>query len=97
MALLAPDVEALSPLPKPDKDGRVPALDYARIFLARGLIRERKSVGLSQQKLAELASIRHETLSRIATGKHSATPKTVDQTMLSLDAERKRKCSRKSG
>ena len=60
---------------KPDKNGRVPALEYARISLARDLIRDRKAVGLSQQKLAALAGIRQETLSRIETGKHTAPRK----------------------
>ncbi len=83
--------EELPPLPKPDKNGRIPALEYARISLARDLIRERKSVGLSQQKLAELAGIRQETLSRIETGKHTATPKTVDKIMRVIEARKKRK------
>ena len=39
-------------LPKPDKHGRFSALQYARISLARDLIRDRKGVGLSQQRLA---------------------------------------------
>ncbi|HEY4761732.1 MAG TPA: helix-turn-helix transcriptional regulator [Thermoguttaceae bacterium] len=88
---LTVDNEELPPLPKPDKNGRVPALEYARISLARDLIRERKGIGLSQQKLAELAGIRQETLSRIETGKHTATPKTVDKIMRIIVAKRKRK------
>ncbi len=75
--------KAKQPLPKPDKHGNVPALEYVRISLARDLIRDRKSVGLSQQKLAELAGIRQETLSWIETGKHTATPKTVDKSCAS--------------
>ena len=43
--------DELPPLPKPDKHGRFPALEYARISLARDLIRDRKGVGLSQQRL----------------------------------------------
>jgi predicted transcriptional regulator len=84
------------PLPKPDKHGRVPVLDYAYISLARDLIRDRKSVGFSQEKLAELAGTHQENLSRIETGKHTATPKTVDKIMRTIEAERKRKRSRKS-
>jgi DNA-binding XRE family transcriptional regulator len=89
-ALTANDDE-LPPLPKPDKNGRIPALEYARISLARDLIRDRKGVGLSQQKLAELAGIRQETLSRIETGKHTATPKTVDKIMRVIETRRRRK------
>ncbi|MGD0654158.1 MAG: helix-turn-helix transcriptional regulator [Thermoguttaceae bacterium] len=92
---LTVDDEELPPLPKPDKNGRVPALEYARISLARDLIRDRKGVGLSQQKLAELAGIRQETLSRIENGKHTATPKTVDKIMRVIEAKRRRKHSKK--
>jgi len=81
----------LPPLPRPDKNGRFPALQYARISLARDLIRNRKGVGLSQQQLADLAGIRQETLSRIETGKHTANPKTVDKIMCVIEAQRRRK------
>ncbi len=76
-------------LPKPDKHGRFPALEYARISLARDLIRDRKGVGLSQQRLADLAGVRQETLSRIETGRHTASPRTVDKIMRVIEAERR--------
>jgi predicted transcriptional regulator len=82
-------------LPKPDEHGRFPALEYARLSLARDLIRDRKGVGLSQQRLADLAGIRQETLSRIETGKHTATPCTVDKIMRVVEAERRRQRSAK--
>ncbi|MGW8257926.1 MAG: helix-turn-helix transcriptional regulator [Thermoguttaceae bacterium] len=88
---LASNDQDLPALPKPDKHGRVPALEYARISLARDLIRDRKGVGLSQQKLAEMAGIRQETLSRIETGKHTATAKTVDKIMRVIESRRKGK------
>ena len=72
------DDEEMPAVPRPDKRGRFPALQYARISLARDLIRERKGAGLSQQQLAGLAGVRQETLSRIETGRHTASPKTVD-------------------
>ena len=71
------DDDALPQLPKPDANGRFPAIEYTRISLARNLIRDRKSVGLSQERLAELAGIRQETVSRLETGKHIATPGTI--------------------
>jgi len=71
-------------LPKPDKHGRFPALQYARISLARDIIRDRKGVGLSQQRLADLAGVRQETLSRIETGRHTASEKTVDKVMRAI-------------
>jgi DNA-binding XRE family transcriptional regulator len=94
-AAAATDAE-LPSLPKPDKHGRFPALEYARISLARDLIRDRKGVGLSQQRLADLAGIRQETLSRIETGKNTANPRTVDKIMRVIESERRRR-SRKGG
>jgi DNA-binding XRE family transcriptional regulator len=84
----APDLPAL---PKPDEHGRYPALEYARISLARDLIRARKGVGLSQQRLANLAGIRQETISRLESGKHTASPGTVDRIMSVIDAEHRRR------
>jgi DNA-binding XRE family transcriptional regulator len=86
--------DELPPLPKPDRHGRFPAVEYARISLARDLIRDRKGVGLSQQCLADLAGIRQETLSRIETGKHTANPRTVDKIVRAIEAQqrRSRKC-----
>ena len=83
-------------MPKPDKHGRFPALQYARISLARDLIRDRKGVGLSQQRLADLAGVRQETLSRIETGRHTASPRTVDKIMRVIETQRRRLRSRKS-
>ncbi len=87
----------LPPLPKPDKKGRFPALQYARMSLARDLIRDRKGVGLSQQKLADLADVRQETLSRIETGKHTASEKTVDKIMRVIESERRKKRRKSKG
>lgn len=91
----AVDDNDLPPLPKPDKSGRFPALQYARMSLARDLIRDRKGVGLSQQELADLAGIRQETLSRIETGKHTASEKTVDKIMRVIEAQRRKKKRRR--
>lgn len=82
-------------LPKPDKNGRIPALEFARISLARDLIRNRKSVGLTQQRLADLAGIRQETLSRIENGKHTANPQTIDKIMRVIETQQRRKRTKK--
>ena len=87
--------EDFPPLPKPDKNGRIPALEFARISLARDLIRNRKSIGLTQQRLADLAGIRQETLSRIENGKHTANPQTIDKIMRVIEAQKRRKRARK--
>jgi len=69
----------LPPLPKPDSKGNYPAVEYARASLARKIIRGRVEAGLSQRKLAELAGISFEHLSRIETGKHTPTVPTIDK------------------
>ena len=84
------DEEDMPALPKPDRHGRFPALQYARISLARDLIRERKGAGLSQQRLADLAGVRQETLSRIETGRHTASQKTIDKIMRVIEVRRPR-------
>ncbi len=84
------DDDVLPPLPKPDANGRFPAIEYTRVSLARNLIRDRKSVGLSQERLAELAGIRQETISRLESGKHTATPGTIAKIDRVIAATRKR-------
>ncbi|MEX1230033.1 MAG: helix-turn-helix transcriptional regulator [Planctomycetaceae bacterium] len=69
----------LPPLPEPDRQGRYPALHYARVSLARKFIRRRVAAGLSQRELAKLAQIRYETICRIETGKTSPKVETVDR------------------
>ena len=84
------DDDDLPALPSPDANGRYPAVEYSRISLARNLIRDRKSVGLSQERLAELAGIRQETVSRLESGKNSATPGTIAKIDRVIVAARKR-------
>ena len=69
----------LPPLPKPDKNGNFPAVEYARISLARDIVRDRRAAGLTQQQLAKMVGTRQETISRIETGKHTASVKLVDK------------------
>lgn len=69
----------LPPLPKPDKRGNFPAVEYARISLARDIIRDRRAAGLTQAELAKLAGTRQETISRIESGKYTASVKLVDR------------------
>jgi DNA-binding XRE family transcriptional regulator len=69
----------LPPLPNPDERGNFPALEYARISLARDLIRDRRAAGLTQKELADLVGTRQETISRIESGKQTASVKLVDK------------------
>lgn len=78
-------------LPVPDEAGNYPALQYARASLARGIVRDRKAAGLSQQALAKLAGIRQETLSRIESGKNTPSAATVRKIDHALAAARRRR------
>jgi len=74
----------LPPLPPADAKGNRPALDYLRASIARDIIRQRRALGLTQEQLAELAGLRQETLSRLESGKHSPTVRTVEKIDLAL-------------
>jgi ribosome-binding protein aMBF1 (putative translation factor) len=87
----APANDNLPPLPKPDKHGRYPAVEYARVTLARRIIGKRQAVGLSQRELAELSGLRQETISRLESGKQTATPRTVDKIMDVLESQQRRR------
>ena len=54
------------------------------------LIRNRVGAGLSQQRLAVLAGIRQETISRLESGKHLASVKTIEKIERAIEAERRR-------
>ena len=69
----------LPPLPKPDRNGNVPAVAYAKASLARKIIRDRSDAGLSQKELASRAGVRVETLCRIETGKHVPSVATIEK------------------
>ncbi len=67
----------LPAVPKTDADGNYPAVEYARVSLARNIIRGRAEAGLTQRELAKLAGIRHETLCRIEGGQHTPSVSSV--------------------
>jgi DNA-binding XRE family transcriptional regulator len=75
--LLADTDPDLPALPAPDEHGRYPAIETARVIIARQLIRGRKAAGWTQAELAARAGVRQETISRIETGKHSPGLKTM--------------------
>ena len=76
---LAGRASPLPPLPLADAKGNRPALEYLQVSIARDIIKERCALGLSQLQLAELAGLRQETLSRLESGKHSPTVRTVEK------------------
>lgn|GEM_PF-772579 len=81
----------LPALPEPDEHGRVPAIEFTRVSLARDIIRERRAAGLSQEALAALAGMRQETISRIESGKHTPTVRTIDRIEAALERHAKSK------
>jgi len=78
--------EAEPVLPAPDARGNYPAVEAARVLLARKIIRRRRAAGLSQVELARRAGVRVETLSRLEHAKHSPNVATVDKIVRALDA-----------
>jgi ribosome-binding protein aMBF1 (putative translation factor) len=76
--------------PRADKKGNRPALDYVRVSIARDIIKERRALGLTQEQLAKLAGVRQETLSRLESGKHSPTVRTVEKIERALKRYEKR-------
>lgn len=77
--------------------GNIPAAAFARVSIARDIIRARRAAGLSQQALAERAGVRQETISRIETAKHSASPATIAKIEGALRAASSRRKGRRAG
>ena len=69
----------LPTLPPADGVGNRPAVEFAQVAIARGIIADRKALGLSQQELAKLAGVRQETLSRIESGKVAPNVRTIEK------------------
>ena len=67
----------LSQIPRRTRSGRRPAAAFILASIARDIVADRKSAGLTQQELAKRAGIRQETLSRIESGKHPPMLKTL--------------------
>ena len=81
----------LPALPPADAAGSRPAVAFARATIARGIVTDRKALGLTQESLARLAGVRQETLSRIESGKHSPTVRTIEKIDRALVRAAKRK------
>ena len=76
--------------PKSDEDGNLPALAYIQVSIARDVLRERTALGLTQEQLAKLSGVREETLSRLESGKHSPTVRTVEKIERALQKAKRR-------
>jgi ribosome-binding protein aMBF1 (putative translation factor) len=81
--------------PPADAKGNRPALDYIRVSIARDIIKERQALGLTQEQLAKLSGLRQETLSRLESGKHSPTVRTVEKIDRALKRCAQSKCKQR--
>jgi DNA-binding XRE family transcriptional regulator len=70
--LAAPDVSeaGMPPLPEPDANGNRPAVEFARVTIARRIIRDRRAADLTQAELAKRAGVREETINRLENARH---------------------------
>lgn len=64
-------------LPEPNAQGNRPALQTARVLIARGIIRDRTALGWSQGELARQSGIPVATLNRIERATRTADPSTI--------------------
>ncbi|HJT34486.1 MAG TPA: helix-turn-helix domain-containing protein [Pirellulales bacterium] len=74
-------------LPPADAHGNYPAVETARILMARKMIRARQSLGWSQAELARRAGVRPETVNRIEQAKRSPSLATFDKLYRAIEAE----------
>src|SRR3954452_20741628 len=72
-------VESMPELPPEAADGTMPALEFARASIARGIIRDRRALAWSQAELARRAGIRVETLNKIERAKVTPDAATLNK------------------
>ena len=73
-------------LPPADADGYYPAAETLQVIIARQISERRHKAGLSQAELAKQAGVRQETVSRLESGKHAPTVRTVEKIDRALSA-----------
>ena len=59
----------MPPLPKPAKNGSVPAIEYARADIAREVVQRRISAGMTRRELAVRAGVTPQTIRQLEAGK----------------------------
>jgi ribosome-binding protein aMBF1 (putative translation factor) len=83
--------DSLPPMPSRRPNGDYPAIEAARVSIARDVIHSRKAVGLGQAELARRAGIRVETLNRIERAKVTADVATMKKIERALSAAARRR------
>ena len=87
-------------LPEADADGNRPALQTARVLIARGIIRDRTALGWSQGELARQSRVPVATLNRIERARVTPDASTIgklDKAIKKASAPRKAPRRRKAG
>lgn len=82
-------------LPAALPDGNYPAIETARMLLARDIIQARRALGWSQAELARRSGVRVETIDRLERGTHSPNVASVDKLDRALKTQEKRSPSAK--
>jgi len=86
-------VKGVPPLPTADANGNMPAVAFAEAAIARGIVADRESVGLSQKALAAAAGIRVEILNRAERGVTVPSVRTltkIENALIKAGLKRKR-------
>ena len=65
--------------PPANARGNYPGAETLQVIIARQLIERRRQAGLSQAEVAKRAGICQETVSRLESGKHAPTVRTVEK------------------
>jgi len=81
-------------LPEPDADGNRPAVEFARVTIARRILRDRQALGLTQAELAKRAGVREETINRLEKAKHIPNDSTFAKIDRALKAAERTKAKR---
>jgi len=79
-----PDPDLL-PVPSPNSDGSF-SPDHVRVMLCNKVILQRKKAKLTQAQLAKRAGIRVETISRLESGKHIPSVRTMEKIEAAITA-----------
>ncbi len=67
----------LPEMPPANADGTYPALPAMRVTMARSIMKDRLSAGMTQRQLADAAGVRIETINRIEKGKVMPDTRTI--------------------